>query len=204
MIRKVVTYRNQVLQPSQPRPTSTRLTLPPRPALPHPTQGSLNLAMALHERIDGAGRERSAGVRLTLALRHYGRALSSELLATGSAQMLVCAAEARLELANFYLSWSGEGAKVKHLDTALKHARAALPTGSDDRRSRTDGEDAGIAQGPRADDGGGVGLPAELRVALADAEKRALLELLRAHAAAGNATKAVLLREEYRALLQQE
>ena len=40
--------------------------------------------------------------------------------------MLRCAAEARLELARFYNNWSGAGARVRHLEAALAHARAGL------------------------------------------------------------------------------
>ena len=43
-------------------------------------QGSLYLAAALCEEIEGAGHERAAASRLTLALRHYGRALALHLL----------------------------------------------------------------------------------------------------------------------------
>jgi len=159
-------------------------------------QGSLHLAAALQEQLDtgraerAGGRERAAATRLTLALRHYERALAPQLLATASDAMHACAAEARLELANFFLSWAdgavsgGGGSKLRHLDAALQHARdarQAAPTTAD----------------------GGVSLPEDVLASLADAEKRALRELLRAHAAAGNAARAAQLREEYRALLQQ-
>merc|ERR1712146_585302 len=109
-------------------------------------------------------------------------------MATASTQMQVCAAEAHLELSNFYLSWAdsvvavGGGMKLRHLDAALHHAREA--------RMAETGSPTTV-------------LPSGLLTLLADAEKRALRELLRAHAAAGNTNKAANFREEYRALLQQ-
>ena len=44
-------------------------------------QGSLYLAASLCEEMEGAGHERAATSRLTLALRHYARALAPSLLA---------------------------------------------------------------------------------------------------------------------------
>ena len=163
-------------------------------------QGSLQLAAALHTQLDEAGRERTANARLTLALRHYERALAPGLMATASAAMQTCAVEARLELSNFYLSWAGGtvsgggGSRTKHLESALHHAREAL----EDVRHAASLEAGGSPlQGVDAN----TSLPAELIASLAEAEKRALLELLRAHAAAGNQAKAAHFREEYRAVL---
>ena len=203
-------------------------------------QGSLNLAVAMQT--DCIENERAANVRLTLALRHYERALSPDLLATGSAPMLVCAAEARLELANFFLSWAG-GTKLRNYDSALRHARAALRAVGDgadpqgetchvvcgSRQARSGstlgargavarGRDGSGRVGGDRDAGGGarrdgaVGggdagrgegedLPEWLVAALVEAEKRALLQLLRVHSTAGNTAKAALFREEYRAVL---
>ena len=59
-------------------------------------QGSLYLAAAIREALAGRAAERAAASRLTLATRHYERALSSGLLANASPPMLRCAAEARL------------------------------------------------------------------------------------------------------------
>ena len=166
-------------------------------------QGSLQLAAALHTQLDDAGRERTANTRLTLALRHYERALAPGLMATASAAMQTCAAEARLELSNFYLSWAGGivvgggGSRTRHLDSALHHARAVLVGARHDAAS-WDADDPPAQGGDLS-----AGLPPELVASLAEAEKRALLELLRAHAAAGNQTKAAHFREEYRAVLQQ-
>ena len=47
-------------------------------------QGSLYLAAALCASLDGEGHERAATSRLTLALRHYERALAPHLLASAS------------------------------------------------------------------------------------------------------------------------
>ena len=91
-------------------------------------QGSLYLAAALCASLEGRG----ARERLTLALRHYERALAPQLLAQAAVlpAMERCAAEARLELANFYLTWGtmSGGEQVKHLEAALSHARAPQKT----------------------------------------------------------------------------
>ena len=140
-------------------------------------QGSLYLAAALCASLEGRG----ARERLTLALRHYERALAPQLLAQAavSPAMERCAAEARLELANFYLTWGtmSGGEQVKHLEAALSHARAPQKT---------------------------EGLPIDVVAPLVDAEERALRELIRAHAANGNASRSAALKEEYRAVLQRK
>ena len=103
-------------------------------------QGSLFLAAALRDEADGAGPAKSKA-RLTLALRHYARALAEPLLRAASAPMERCAAEARLELAQFYLARAevlggggggggGAGAaggeRQRSYEMALEQARAAL------------------------------------------------------------------------------
>jgi len=164
-------------------------------------QGSLYLAAALCASLEGEGHERAATSRLTLALRHYERALAPQLLAQASVSpaMERCAAEARVELATFYLTWGaggaggaaigaatrggsidgtmGSGERVKHLETALSHARVPGREGSS------------------------PGLPTDVLAQLAGVEQSALRELIRAHAAAGNATRAATLKAEYRTLL---
>lgn len=92
-----------------------------------------------------------------------------------------------MELANFYLAWAAGGGSaggvsatasgdktLKHLEAALTHARAPTARSS---------------------------LPFDVASQLADVEQRALRELIRAHTAAGNATRAAALKAEYRALL---
>jgi hypothetical protein len=174
-------------------------------------QGSLYLAATLCLAIDGATSERAVSARLTLALRHYERALAPSLLsqASASAAMGRCAAEARLELVNFYLSWSeaqfgGEGVasgggarastRIKHLESALAHARASSLQANE---AAADAADA-AADGQRPS----PALPAELVAELADAERRVLLELIRVYTAQGNGTRADALKSEYRRLLK--
>ena len=160
-------------------------------------QGSLYLAAALCASLEGESHERAAASRLTLALRHYERALAPQLLAQASVSpaMERCAAEAHLELANFFLTWSaggaggaaigpggmGAGERLKHLETSLTHARAPKP--------------------PKPDS---AGLPSCVLEQLAEAEQRALRELIRAHTAAGNAARAAVCKEAYRVLLQEQ
>ena len=173
----------------------------------------------------GGTRGRAAAPRLTLALRHYERALAPQLLAQAagaSPAMARCAAEARLELANFYLAWSDHGERpaaggasgaverLKRLEAALAHARApqqelgSVEAGSGaagaagaaaDRGRRHDHVDTDAARGSAP------GVPPAIVEALAEAEERALRELIRAHTAQGNASRAAALKADYRGLL---
>ena len=81
----------------------------------------------------------------------------------------------------------GGGPRVKHLESALKHARE----GKQANRTAAAGVDA-----PEVEH-----MPPELLASLADVERQAILELLRAHAKSGNSAKAAHLREEFRSLL---
>lgn len=74
--------------------------------------------------------------------------------------------------------------KLRHLESALGHARDGKRTG----------EQLGLEPSGC--------LPQQLLGSLEGLEQRALLELLRSHAAAGNRAKAAALREEYRSMLQ--
>jgi len=164
-------------------------------------QGFLYLVGARRERGGGGGRGRTtASSRLTLALRHYDRALSPPAEGSASAAMEECAAACRLDLATFYLSSSGAGAGATaaagtaggghraRLESGLTHARAGLS----------------LLQGRPVASGGGDAddsLVASLRRDLADAAERLLRELIRATAVAGNSSRAETLKEEYRALL---
>jgi hypothetical protein len=155
-------------------------------------QGSLYLAASLCESLEGAGHERAASSRFTLAMRHYERALAPQLLAQAavSPAMERCAAEARVELANYFLTraseevvttgpglaGTGAGERLKLLESALSHAKA------------------GLVHGSALDEG-------ELRGQLADAQQSALRELIKAHTAHGNAGRAAALKDEYRAVL---
>ena len=56
-------------------------------------QGSLYLACARTASLAGIGHERSAASRLTLALRHYERALSPQLLAQAASSPASTVAE---------------------------------------------------------------------------------------------------------------
>ena len=156
-------------------------------------QGSLFLAAALRDEADGAGPAKSKA-RLTLALRHYARALAEPLLRAASAPMERCAAEARLELAQFYLARAevlggggggggGAGAaggeRQRSYEMALEQARAAL---------------ARCAAGAPGEEA----VAADVRGALADAELHALRDLVKLHGAAGAAQRAAQLRDEYR------
>ena len=155
-------------------------------------QGSLFLAAALRDEADGAGPAKSKA-RLTLALRHYARALAEPLLRAASAPMERCAAEARLELAQFYLARAevlgggggGGGAgcpggeRQRSYEMALEQARAAL---------------ARCAAGAPGEEA----VAADVRGALADAELHALRDLVKLHGAAGAAQRAAQLRDEYR------
>jgi len=141
-------------------------------------QGALHLLVARREKSRGIGREKSASSRLTLALRHYERATSSQMLATASQQMMHCAASCHLELAKFYLNASGS--RLKHLEAALGHAR--------------DGRSVCASSQSECHN---------ICAELADQEQRALRELLRVHSAAGNVTGAAQVKEAYRQVLNE-
>jgi len=174
-------------------------------------QGSLYLAATLCIAIDGATSERAVSARLTLAQRHYERALAPALLSQASASpaMERCAAEARLELINFYLSWSeaqfgGEGkasgggarisTRIKHLESALSHARASPVV------ARAPQPSAEVAT--KDDQQAKSTLPTELVNELAEVERRVLRELIKAYTAQGNTTRTDALKFEYRRLLK--
>jgi len=167
-------------------------------------QGSLYLAAAIREALAGRAAERAAASRLTLATRHYERALSTGLLANASPPMLRCAAEARLELARFYNNWSGAGARLRHLEAALAHARAGLalvPGGG--AAVGEAGAGVGARAGARvgAGAGAGAGATAELRPPLTEEALGALRELTREQMARGATAKAAQLKAEYREML---
>ena len=116
--------------------------------------------------------------------------------------MLRCAAEARLELARFYNNWSGAGARVRHLEAALAHARAGLalvPAGgvADADAGAGAGAGAGVGAGATA----GPEAAAELRPPLTEEALGALRELTREQMARGATAKAAQLKEEYREML---
>ena len=116
--------------------------------------------------------------------------------------MLRCAAEARLELARFYNNWSGAGARVRHLEAALAHARAGLalvPAGgvADADAGAGAGAGAGVGAGATA----GPEAAAELRPPLTEEALGALRELTREQMARGATAKAAQLKEEYRQML---
>ena len=116
--------------------------------------------------------------------------------------MLRCAAEARLELARFYNNWSGAGARVRHLEAALAHARAGLalvPAGgvADADADAGAGAGAGVGAGATA----GPEAAAELRPPLTEEALGALRELTREQMARGATAKAAQLKEEYRQML---
>ena len=128
--------------------------------------------------------------------------------------MLRCAAEARLELARFYNNWSGAGARVRHLEAALAHARAGLAlvpaSGVADADARVGagagaGAGAGVGAGVRAGVGAGATAgpeaAAELRPPLTEEALGALRELTREQMARGATAKAAQLKEEYREML---
>jgi hypothetical protein len=170
-------------------------------------QGSLYLAAALCESLAGEGHERAAASKLTLALRHYERALAppraSKEDEASLREMRASSAEARVELANFYIAWSSKemaeaaagaaaersvGVRVRHLETALQHARAPQPQPSQQQPP---------APSLHPD------LPNDVLERLAEAEEHALRELIRTHASAGQAARAGVRKEEYRTLLQE-
>ena len=155
-------------------------------------QGSLYLAASLCESLEGEGHERAASSRFTLALRHYERALAPHLLAQSavSPAMELCAAEARVELATFYLARANSNElartsnvaaadRIKHLEAALGHARAVSSEGVETSK-----------------------LPTSVLEKLVETEQRALLELIRAHSAHGNVARAASLKDDYRSALQ--
>ena len=124
--------------------------------------------------------------------------------------MLRCAAEARLELARFYNNWSGAGARVRHLEAALAHARAGLALvparGVADADADTDagagaGAGAGVGAGVGAGATAGPEAAAELRPPLTEEALGALRELTREQMARGATAKAAQLKEEYREML---
>ena len=120
--------------------------------------------------------------------------------------MLRCAAEARLELARFYNNWSGAGARVRHLEAALAHARAGLalvPAGgvADANADAGAGAGAGVGAGVGAGATAGPEAAAELRPPLTEEALGALRELTREQMARGATAKAAQLKEEYREML---
>ena len=120
--------------------------------------------------------------------------------------MLRCAAEARLELARFYNNWSGAGARVRHLEAALAHARAGLalvPAGgvADADAGAGAGAGAGVGAGVGAGATAGPEAAAELRPPLTEEALGALRELTREQMARGATAKAAQLKEEYREML---
>ena len=120
--------------------------------------------------------------------------------------MLRCAAEARLELARFYNNWSGAGARVRHLEAALAHARAGLalvPAGgvADADADAGAGAGAGVRAGVGAGATAGPEAAAELRPPLTEEALGALRELTREQMARGATAKAAQLKEEYREML---
>ena len=122
--------------------------------------------------------------------------------------MLRCAAEARLELARFYNNWSGAGARVRHLEAALAHARAGLalvPAGgvadADADADAGAGAGAGVGAGVGAGATAGPEAAAELRPPLTEEALGALRELTREQMARGATAKAAQLKEEYREML---
>ena len=122
--------------------------------------------------------------------------------------MLRCAAEARLELARFYNNWSGAGARVRHLEAALAHARAGLalvPAGgvadADADADAGAGAAAGVGAGVGAGATAGPEAAAELRPPLTEEALGALRELTREQMARGATAKAAQLKEEYREML---
>ena len=120
--------------------------------------------------------------------------------------MLRCAAEARLELARFYNNWSGAGARVRHLEAALAHARAGLalvPAGgvADADAGAGAGAGAGVGAGVGAGATAGPEAAAELRPPLTEEALGALRELTREQMARGATAKAAQLKEEYRQML---
>ena len=120
--------------------------------------------------------------------------------------MLRCAAEARLELARFYNNWSGAGARVRHLEAALAHARAGLalvPAGgvADTDADAGAGAGAGVGAGVGAGATAGPEAAAELRPPLTEEALGALRELTREQMARGATAKAAQLKEEYREML---
>ena len=187
-------------------------------------QGSLYLANLVCAVLDETISARAASSRLTLALRHYERCLKPELLAQGAASpsMERCATEARLELANFFLTWSDSAAssavaaeaagwRTRHLETALSHARAA-------RHMRLAVASQAVATNPGATVATTpttepqqeaakrqveANLPQEVVDGLLHAEQTALRELIKAHTAHGNASRANTLKEAYRRLLSE-
>ena len=74
----------------------------------------------------------------------------------------------------------------QRLEAALAHARAPH-------------QEEGEAEAARSSAAAGV--PASIVESLAEAEERALRELIRAHTAQGNSARAASLKEDYRALL---
>ena len=120
--------------------------------------------------------------------------------------MLRCAAEARLELARFYNNWSGAGARVRHLEAALAHARAGLalvPAGgvADADADAGARAGAGVGAGVGAGATAGAEAAAELRPPLTEEALGALRELTREQMARGATAKAAQLKEEYRQML---
>ena len=111
-----------------------------------------------------------------------------EQAAGASPAMARCAAEARLELANFFMTWSehvepaaaasGAVERIKRLEAALAHARAPH-------------QEEGEVEAARSSAAAGV--PASIVESLAEAEERALRELIRAHTAQGNSARAASL-----------
>ena len=177
-------------------------------------QGSLYLAASLCESLEGAGHERAASSRFTLALRHYERALAPQLLAQAavSPAMERCAAEARVELANFYLTRAsdevsaagpglastGLGERIRLLEAALGHGKAGLAQqGAKEPPPPTTTSTTPSPPPPRPTEGS-----EDVRAQLAAAVQRALRELIKLHGAQGNHRRVAALKEEYRTMLQ--
>lgn len=181
-------------------------------------QGSLYLAALVCASLADAITERVASARLTLALRHYERALKPQLLAQGAASAVMqrCAAEARLELANFFLSWADSATahavgteatagRVRHLETALGHVRAAfqVPAAATAASSEAPKDEAAAEAAAAARRQARTSLPAEVAEGLANAEQTTLRELIKAHTAQGTTSRAAALKEAYRRLLSE-
>ena len=180
-------------------------------------QGSLYLASLVCASLSDSLSERAAASRLTLALRHYDRALNlrgglghggaaaASANAAASPTMERCVAECRLELATFFLSWSqstsvralgteASATRIRHLEAALGHARAGASATTPKAPAIPHALATPHAPATRP----AATLPAEVVRALAQAEQTALRELIKAHTAHGNVARASALKEVYR------
>ena len=191
-------------------------------------QGSLYLASLVCASLSDSLSERAAASRLTLALRHYDRALNlrgglgqgsaavASANAVASPAMERCVAECRLELATFFLSWSQStsvralgteagATRIRHLEAALGHARAGASTATPHAPATPHASatphhaPATSATAPHVPATLPTAtLPAEVVRALSQAEHTALRELIKAHTAHGNVARASALKEVYR------